>query len=109
MTAGQVQQVAQAADPVSPLLQYGLAGVVLAICMYALRAVYQQQIAQLNATILAERERSKELIAAERTRADRTEDRLNTLNEAVRDRVMVSMASSAEAFREALRALEGHR
>lgn len=97
------------AEAFGSLAQLGAVGAILVLCMLALRAVYQQQITALNATIDAERERAKELVAAERTRADRIEDRLNTQNDVVRDRVITSMATSAEAFREALRALEGRR
>jgi hypothetical protein len=101
------QSTAAAVDPFSPLLSAGVTGAVLLICMWALRSVYQQQIATLNATILAERERAKEQAIVERARTDRVEERLNALNEAVRERLITSMTSSAETFRETLRVLEG--
>jgi hypothetical protein len=100
-------QSTAAVDPFSPLLSAGVTGAVLLICMWALRSVYQQQIATLNATIAAERERAKEQAIAERARTDRVEERLNTLNETIRERLITSITSSTEALREALRALEG--
>jgi hypothetical protein len=89
---------AAAADPFSPLLQVGVTGAVLVITLLALRAVYQQQIRQLEETVRAERER-----------AAKAENALNSLNADVRDRLLTSMSGSADAFRDALRALEGRR
>mgnify|MGYP001589644474 CR=1 FL=1 len=92
------QAAATNADVINPLLQVGVTGALLIITMAALRAVYQQQIAVLKETVLAER-----------TRADRTEDQLHRLNADVRDRLLVSMTSSADTFREVLRVMEGRR
>lgn len=95
-----VVQLAQnaAVDPFSPLLQVGVTGAVLVIALLALRAVYQQQVRQLEETVKAERER-----------AARAENALNDLNTDVRDRVLVVMGNAGEAFRESLRAMEGRR
>jgi uncharacterized coiled-coil protein SlyX len=88
--------LAQASDPLAGFAGYGVVGTVAAVALVALRAVYQQQIKTLN-----------EIVTAERARADRIEAQLNSLNGDVRDRVLVSMSSSADAFRETLRVLEG--
>lgn len=95
-----IVQLAQgaAADPFSPLASAGIVGSVLVIALLALRAVYQQQVRQLEETVKAERER-----------AVKAESALNELNADVRDRVLTTMGSAAEAFRESLRAMEGRR
>lgn len=80
-----------AADPVSNvLLQYGAVGVIALISLYAVRVLFNKLSA---------------LVDHERERADRLEDELRKLNEAVRTEYVTTLAVAARAIQDANRAV----
>jgi dihydrodipicolinate synthase/N-acetylneuraminate lyase len=80
-----------ASDPVTAvLLQYGAVGVIAVMALAAVRVLFNRVSAQTD---------------RERERADRLEEELRKLNEAIRTEYVTTLATAAHAIQDANRAV----
>jgi hypothetical protein len=79
--------VAQAADSASVLYQYGAIGVFLLVAGYAVRVLFQREVAAHD---------------LERQRADRMEAEVRRLNELIQDKMLPVLSSATQVISDAL-------
>jgi hypothetical protein len=81
---------ADAVDPLTPLLQYGVLGIVAVLMAMALKVMFTREAQRAD---------------RETARADRLEDELRKLNETVRTEYIGTLAKATEAISDALTAV----
>lgn len=86
-------------DPsLSVFLQYGAIGLIAAVALLAVKALYTKQTQERD----REREQLIARVAEEKSRADRLEDELGKLNQLVQNQTMTALNEATRAVSDAI-------